>query len=87
MKGRVRSANAPDEGLRVIPPSSRPLRQSARRQISGAGSCGVEARGVDRVGSDDDSAEIAVEPPTNLVRSLEAPCPLVEGCVEMWRFG
>jgi hypothetical protein len=60
------------------------LRQSARRQITGAGSCGVEARGVDSVGSDDDGVEIAVELPMNPVRSLVAPCPLFEGPVETW---
>lgn len=87
MKGRVSAANAPMEGARVVPPIWEPSRQSARVQSSGAGACGVEARGVDRVGADVGAEVTVVEPAANLVPVLEAACPRFEGFPEMGRFG
>jgi hypothetical protein len=56
-------------------------------QSSGAGACGVEARGVDRVGADVGAEVTVVEPAANLVPVLEAPCRRVEGFPDRWRFG
>lgn len=56
-------------------------------QSSGAGACGVEARGVDRVGADVGAEVTVVEPAANLVPVLEAACPRFEGFPEMGRFG